>query len=62
MVQKKDLKPLMCVDNRHLNQKIKQDLSAVLNMEESAEHINGCSCFTILDLFSGHWQILISEE
>jgi hypothetical protein len=59
-----DAKPKFrfCVDFRALNSVTNIDTYPLPIMEETASTLYGSKYFTVLDLYSGFWQIEIKEE
>jgi hypothetical protein len=62
IVAKKDGKPRFCVDYRALNAIMKPDRWPLPNIEEILDDLQGCRYFSTIDLFSGYWQVKVSES
>jgi len=66
LVSKKSLdgKPKFrfCIDFRALNAVTKFDPYPLPRLEDSTSSLFGSKCFSVLDCYSGFWQINISEE
>lgn len=62
IARKKDGKPRFCVDYRELNKVMKADRFPIPNMEEIMEDLQGSCVLSTLDLFSGYWQVRVSED
>lgn len=59
---KKDGKPRFCVDYRALNREMRADRFPPTMIQEIFDELAGAVFFSTLDLFSGYWQIRLSEE
>lgn len=53
--------PRFCVDDRFLNHLMKGDRCSIPKIKEIFDDLIGALFFTTLDLFSGYWQIDLSE-
>ena len=62
LVWKKDGSLRFCIDLRKLNSHTIKDAYSLPRIEESLDCLNGAKIFTSLDLKSGYWQVLMSEE
>lgn len=58
---RKDGKPRFCVHYRALNAKMKADFWPIPMIEEIFDELGGAEYFSILELFTGYWQILICQ-
>lgn len=61
IASKKDGSSRFCVDYRVLNQRMKADRFPLPKIQEIFDELIGGKVFTTLDLFSGYWQIRLSE-
>ena len=62
IASKKDGRPRFCVDYRALNKVMKADLWPLLKIEDIFDELQDSKDFTTLDLFTGYWQVCMSEE
>ena len=62
LVRKKDGSLRFCNDLCKLNSRTIKDAYSLPKIEESLDCLNGAKIFTSLDLKSGYWQVLMSEE
>ena len=62
IVSEKHRDPRFCVEYRTINQRIKADRWTLPKMEEILDDLEGSAFFTSLDLFSGCWQIRMSQK
>jgi hypothetical protein len=52
----------MCVDFRNLNRAYEKDNYPVPPMVQSLQTMSGFEIFSLLDIFSGYNQVLVSKE
>ena len=62
LVRKKDGNLRFCIDLQKLNSRTIKDPYSLPRIEESLDCLNGVKIFTSLDLQSGYWQVMMSEE
>ena len=62
VVLKKDGSLRFCIDYRKLNSVTKKDGYPVLNVGELLDCLHGSTVYSTLDLASGYWQVMVSEE
>lgn len=62
VVLKKDGSLRFCIDYRKLNSVTKKDGYPVPNVGELLDCLHGSTVFSTLDLASGYWQVMVSEE
>lgn len=62
IVRKKDGKLRFCVDDRLLSSKMKPDKWPPPKIEEIFDDLEDCKVFSTLDLFSGYWQVRMTQE
>lgn len=62
LVKKKDGSHRFCVDYRKLNAVTKKSSYPLPNIDDVLSYLGGAKYYTSLDLFSGYWQVEISEE
>ena len=62
LVRKKDGNLRSCIDLHKLNSCTIKDAYSLPRIEESLDCLNGANIFTSLDLKSGYWQVMMSEE
>jgi len=62
VVIKQDSSPQICVHYHALNAITTKDAHPISNINECFPHFGKAKCFTILDLKSGYWQILLDKE
>ena len=62
MITKKDKTKRFCVDYRKLNRITVLDGFPLPRIDDLLDKLNGAVYFTLLDLKSGYWQIVMSEE
>ena len=61
IASKKDGSLRFCVDYRSLNRVMKADRWPLPRIEEIFDDLRGSTVFTTLDLFTGYWQVKMSE-
>eukprot|EP00737_Agarophyton_chilense_P004413 gb/GEZJ01005542.1/.p1 GENE.gb/GEZJ01005542.1/~~gb/GEZJ01005542.1/.p1 ORF type:complete len:328 (-),score=34.21 gb/GEZJ01005542.1/:1485-2468(-) len=59
---KKDGRPRFCVDYHQLNRVMKADRWPLPNIEEIFDNLAGAKIFTTLALYTGYWQVQMSES
>ena len=62
VVDKKDRTKRFCVDFRQLNKVTKSNSWPLPLIDDLLDQLGDASYFTSLDLKSGYWQVLMSEE
>ena len=62
VVLKKDGSLRFCIDYRKLNSVTKKDGYPVPNVGELLDCLHGSTVYSTLDLASGYWQVMVSEE
>ena len=62
LVRKKDGNLRFCINLHKLNSHTIKDAYSLPRIEESLDCLNGANVFTLLDLKSGYWQVMMSEE
>ena len=62
LVHKKDGGLCFCIDFRKLNAKTKKDTYLLPCIQETLDSLVGARVFSMLDLKSGFWQIMMDEE
>lgn len=59
---KKDGNPRFCAEYRSLNRVMKPEKWPLYRIEEIFDELSGGQRFTTLDLFSGHWKVMLEED
>jgi deoxyuridine 5'-triphosphate nucleotidohydrolase len=62
LVPKKDGKTRICIDYRDLNELTIKNAYPLPKIDDLLDALNGAKIFTTLDLFSGYWQVPLSEN
>ena len=62
MVLKPDGSIRFCVDYRKLNKITKKDVYPLPRIEDIFMTLSGCNIFSVFDLASGYWQVLMNEK
>uniref|UniRef100_A0A7I5E602 RNA-directed DNA polymerase n=1 Tax=Haemonchus contortus TaxID=6289 RepID=A0A7I5E602_HAECO len=62
LVEKKDGSLRLCVDYRELNKCIRQDAYPMPTIDAMLQSMAGKRYFSTLDLYSGYWQIPLTQE
>ena len=62
LVNKKDGSTRFCVDYRKVNEVTHKDSYPLPRIDDTIEALAGSKWFSTLDLKSGYWQVLLSEE
>ena len=62
MVRKRDASWRFCVDFRRLNAVTVKESFPMASVDEAVEKLHGKRYFSLLDLFSGFWQVALDEE
>jgi len=62
LVKKKEWKYRYCVDYRSVNTVSKKDASSVPDIHNALDHLRGGKYFAMFDLFSGYWQLGLTER
>ena len=62
LVYKKDRDLGFCIEFRKLNAKTKKDSYPLPHIQETLNSLVGARVFSMLDLKSGFWQIMMDEE
>ena len=61
LVKKKNGETRFCVDYRKLNRITRKDCHPLPRIDDLLDSFQGSTCFTILDLASGYWQIEVDS-
>ncbi len=62
LVSKKDKSVRFCVDYKKLNKLTKIETYPMPRMDETLRAFQGATCFSVMDMQSGYWQVPMDEE
>ena len=62
LVSKKDSSVRFCVDYKKLNKVTKIETYPMPRIDESLRAFQGATCFSVMDMQSGYWQVPLDEE
>ena len=62
LVRKKDGTFRFCVDYRRVNAVSKKDAYPMPDIQDAVDHLRGAKYFAAFDLFSGYWQLGLTER
>ena len=62
LVPKKDGSIRFCVDYRKLNRVTKVETYPLPRIDEALRAFQGATCFSVMDMQSGYWQVPLSDE
>ncbi|KAI5725494.1 hypothetical protein M8J77_016168 [Diaphorina citri] len=62
VVEVANKEPRLCVDYRKLNAFTKDQNSPMLNLQEMVRNVGDNTCFIIMDLKKGYWQVPMDED
>lgn len=62
VVPKKDGKPRICLDPKHLNKAIRREHYPLPTIEDVATRLHGARVFTVMDVCKGFWHVELEED
>ena len=62
IVPKKDGKPRICLDPKHLNKAIRREHYPLPTIEDVATRLYGAKVFTVMDVRKGFWHVELEED
>ena len=61
-IQRKDHSWQLCIDYRRLKTVTRMDTYPITRIDDSLDTVSGSILFSMLDLISGYWQVLLDQE